>query len=121
MLLGSAHTTRRRFSVSVPVLSKLWSTRPSASMARGERTSAPRAVRRWAAASWERVATNGRPSGTAATAMATPSATACRSDARRSNARAVTAAPPANVMGSTLLVSSRSRAWTPAAVSHGER
>ncbi len=46
VLLGSAHTTRRG-SVSVPVLSKhMVSTRPSASMVvRGERTSAPRAVR----------------------------------------------------------------------------
>ena len=86
-------------------------------MVRGERTSAPRAVRRWAAASWDKVATSGRPSGTAATAMATPSATACRSDARRSSARPVTAAPPARVSGRTLLVSSRSRAWTPADVS----
>ena len=49
---GMAQTTRSRFSVSVPVLSKhTVSTRPRASMVRGERTSTPRAVRRWAAAS----------------------------------------------------------------------
>ena len=115
---GTAHTTRSRFSVSVPVLSKqMVSTRPRASMVRGARTSAPRAVSRWAAESWERVATRGRPSGTAATAIATPSATAWRSGARRSSANADTVAPPASVSGSTLLVSSRSRAWIPAAVS----
>ena len=115
---GMAQTTRSRFSVSVPVLSKhMVSTRPRASMVRGERTSTPRAVRRWAAASWDSVATNGSPSGTAATAIATPSATAWRRVAPRSNANAVTAAPPVSVSGSTLLVSSFSRAWTPAAVS----
>ena len=80
MLAGTESTRRSRFSVSVPVLSKqMVSTRPSASIVRGARTSTPRVDSRCAAASWDSVATNGRPSGTAATAMATPSATACRS------------------------------------------
>ena len=112
---GTGAHTRSRFSVSVPVLSKqMVSTRPSASMVRGARTSAPRAVSRCAAASCASVATSGSPSGTAATAIATPSATAWRSVARRSSANADTVAPPASVSGSTLLVSSRSRAWIPA-------
>ena len=49
---GTERTRRSRFSVSVPVLSKqIVSTRPSASMVRGARTSTPRVDSRWAAAS----------------------------------------------------------------------
>ena len=81
---------------------------------RGARTSTPRVDSRCAAASCESVATSGRPSGRAATAMATPSATAWRKDARRSSARPDTAAPPASVNGNTFAVRSRSRACTPA-------
>ena len=54
VVAGTERTTRSRFSVSVPVLSKhTVSTRPSASMVRGARTSTPRADSRWAAASWD--------------------------------------------------------------------
>ena len=48
----------------------------SARVAQRSLARAPRAVNRWAAESWDRVATSGSPSGTAATAIATPSATA---------------------------------------------
>ena len=73
--------TRSRFSLSVPVLSKqTTSMRPSASTERGTRTSAPNFVSRRADAACARVATNGIPSGTAATAMAMPLATACAQD-----------------------------------------
>ena len=76
--------TRNRFSLNVPVLSKhTTSTRPSASTERGLRTSAPALVSRRAEACCASVATSGRPSGTAATATATPLATACaQRDAR---------------------------------------
>ena len=72
--------TRSRFSVRVPVLSKQTvSTRPSASSTRALRTTAPRRDSRRAAACWATVATSGSPSGTAATAIATPEATDSRS------------------------------------------
>ncbi|MFL6128564.1 MAG: hypothetical protein ACJ73E_05815, partial [Mycobacteriales bacterium] len=60
------------------------STRPSASRVRDERTSTPRRDSRRAAPAWATVATSGRPSGTAATATATPAATACLSRRPRS-------------------------------------
>ena len=62
-----------RPAVRVPVLSKHGaSTRPSASMVLGLRTSAPRSASSWAAASWATVASRGSPSGTAATMRLTP-------------------------------------------------
>ena len=65
--------------VRVPVLSnQIWSTRPSASMARGLRTSVLRDARRRADATWARVARAGRPSGTAATIRLTPLPTEAR-------------------------------------------
>ena len=74
---GTSRTTRSRFSVSVPVLSKQTvSTRPSASSTRALRTTAPRRDSRRAAACCATVATSGSPSGTAATATATPALTA---------------------------------------------
>ena len=95
-------TTRSRFSLRVPVLSKhTTSTRPSASTDRGVRTSAPDLVSLRAAACCASVATSGRPSGTAATATATPLVTACRSPVPRRNPTAVTSAPPPTLTGST--------------------
>ena len=110
---GTSRTTRSRFSVSVPVLSKQTvSTRPSASSTRALRTTAPRRESRRAAACCATVATSGNPSGTAATATATPALTP------------PAAAPPqqrqpgdgpaaGRVSGSTARVSSPSRACTP--------
>ncbi len=54
---------------------------------------------RWAAALWAMVATSGSPSGTAATATATPEASASRTGTPRSSPRAVTAAPPMPTAG----------------------
>ena len=83
---GTSRTTRSRFSVSVPVLSKQTvSTRPSASSTRALRTTAPRRDSRRAAACCATVATSGSPSGTAATATATPALTASRSGRRHSS------------------------------------
>ena len=88
---GTSRTTRSRFSVSVPVLSKQTvSTRPSASSTRALRTTAPRRDSRRAAACWATVATSGSPSGTAATATASPEPTASRSGRPHSTPSAVT-------------------------------
>lgn len=71
-------TTRNRFSVRVPVLSKhMVSTRPSASRLRGVRTRTPSLLSRRAAAICATVATRGMPSGTAATATASPPGGLC--------------------------------------------
>ena len=86
---GTSRTTRSRFSVSVPVLSKQTvSTRPSASSTRALRTTAPRRDSRRAAACCATVATSGSPSGTAATATATPALTASAQRARPTAATA---------------------------------
>ncbi len=78
-------------------------------MVRGLRTSAPRAESRRAAESWAAVARKGSPSGTAATASATPALRVSRIGRPRINpeANSAPAAPSATGMVRSVIVDSR--------------
>ena len=101
-------------SVIVPVLSRhTTSTRPSASIAFGFLTSAPRRESRSADASSAAVARSGRPSGTEATARLTPDPTRSSSFRPRSRPPPTTPTPAAIAIGPVRLMSSPSRRSTP--------
>lgn len=103
-----------RPSVSVPVLSKHSTlTRPSASMVDGLRTRAARLDSRRAAASSATVATNGSPSGTAATVRLTAGVSAAASGRPRRRSVRSSTTPEAIDSGRMRLLSSRRRSSTP--------
>ncbi len=88
-------------------------TRPSASMVRGLRTSAPRAARRRAAASCAAVTRKGNPSGTDATARPTAAPMLSLAGRPRSSPAATTAPADPRAIGSVVRVIWASLASTP--------